>query len=782
VTTPGASAIGRLDAGSLVGRLRFRPAEGWLTVALVGLLVATLAWSIDDAAWVPSSEGSTGYLVWLAFGGAAVELLGAKAGWGRWRTHVLGAVIAGLLLPIVAGSLVLGSAVSGFDLASIALRYRAAGDVAFRVWADLVRDGRPFTSQFGHYHMVFGALVWAAGQLAATAVFARRRPLDAVVVIGLLLLANMSITERDQLQFLVIFSIAALVLLIRTHTFDEQVTWMRRRIGDPQAISALYLRGGGIFVAGAVLGALFLTATASSSPLQGWWAGMPQRLQGLSDWIQKFAPTGGDPRGLGTVGFGPSALTNGLWSPSNAVAFRAKLAPTETAQFFWRAGTYAVYDGVNRWSWGDTGAISRAAGDPLLTGTGDDPALLTGRREVQATITPDGFTDSTVISPQTIKWVDRAATVRVIGDRFTTVEAGGGGSYTIAALIPTVGGANGLTENKLRAAGTTYPDDITRQYLAVPDHALGPAALSILGDVRGLATGAGGPRGNPYDLAKTMETYLRSDQFHYQADVRDLIRAQCSGLSSIECFARTRHGYCEYYAGTMALLLRAAGIPTRIAYGFLPTDRTADGLEVVSASAAHWWVEVYFPGYGWVEFNPTGGIGQAAVLPSGPPVTPAPPGAVSTARIDRETDVLGRGSQAPIVGPGLTSASGSGPFIFIAILLAIGVGAVALASWRRAPRKPMDPDVAWGALGRLASRFGFGPRPAQTVYEYAGMLGDAVPAVRAELQTVARAKVEVAYGRRELGLERLRSVGEAYRRLRLAMLRFGLRRLPRRRR
>jgi len=94
----------------------------------------------------------------------------------------------------------------------------------------------------------------------------------------------------------------------------------------------------------------------------------------------------------------------------------------------------------------------------------------------------------------------------------------------------------------------------------------------------------------------------------------------------------------------------------------------------------------------------------------------------------------------------------------------------------------MDPDHAWGALGRLAGRLGFGPRPAQTVYEYAGMLGDAVPMVRAELTTVARAKVEVAYGRHELGLERLRGVGEAYRRLRLALLRFGiLRRLGRRR-
>jgi hypothetical protein len=74
----------------------------------------------------------------------------------------------------------------------------------------------------------------------------------------------------------------------------------------------------------------------------------------------------------------------------------------------------------------------------------------------------------------------------------------------------------------------------------------------------------------------------------------------------------------------------------------------------------------------------------------------------------------------------------------------------------------------------LAGRFGFGPRPQQTVYEYAGALGEVVPTARVELTTVARAKVEVAYGRHELGEDRLRIVGDAYRRIRLAVLRAGI--------
>jgi hypothetical protein len=123
-----------------------------------------------------------------------------------------------------------------------------------------------------------------------------------------------------------------------------------------------------------------------------------------------------------------------------------------------------------------------------------------------------------------------------------------------------------------------------------------------------------------------------------------------------------------------------------------------------------------------------------------------------------------------------------GPFIAIAVILVIGVLALAYAAIRRAPSKPMHPDKAWGSIARLAARLGLGPRPSQTVFEYAGALGDEVPAARVELTTLARAKVEVAYGRRDLAPDRMRRIAEAYQRLRLALIGLILRRGIRRRR
>jgi hypothetical protein len=229
----------------------------------------------------------------------------------------------------------------------------------------------------------------------------------------------------------------------------------------------------------------------------------------------------------------------------------------------------------------------------------------------------------------------------------------------------------------------------------------------------------------------------------------------------------------------MAVLLRHAGVPSRIAYGFLSAAGTRDesNVETVDGSLAHWWVEVFFPGYGWVEFDPTGwSIGQQQPLPSGSvaPATPRPsfsiPPRGPTAAPTASGGVTGDG------GPG----AGIGPFIAIALILAIGVGALAFASYRRVPSRPMHPDQAWGSLASLATRFGLGPRPSQTVYEYAGALGDEVPTARVELTTIARAKVEVAYGRQTLESDRLQRIAVAYHRLRLALLGVIMRRVLRR--
>ena len=72
-------------------------------------------------------------------------------------------------------------------------------------------------------------------------------------------------------------------------------------------------------------------------------------------------------------------------------------------------------------------------------------------------------------------------------------------------------------------------------------------------------------------------------------------------------FVRKR-GHCEYFASSMAIMLRTLGIPSRVVNGFRTSEfNDLTGNYVIRASSAHSWVEAYFPGYGWVSFDPTPG-------------------------------------------------------------------------------------------------------------------------------------------------------------------------------
>ena len=86
---------------------RFSPEEGWSVVALVTILGLVVATAIDEPAWVNGRGLLTDCLAWCAVAGTLVGFIGPKVGWGRWRTHAIGALYAGILVPVIAGWAVL---------------------------------------------------------------------------------------------------------------------------------------------------------------------------------------------------------------------------------------------------------------------------------------------------------------------------------------------------------------------------------------------------------------------------------------------------------------------------------------------------------------------------------------------------------------------------------------------------------------------------------------------------------------------------------------------------
>jgi transglutaminase superfamily protein/transglutaminase TgpA-like protein/uncharacterized protein DUF4129 len=758
-------------------RIPLAPAEGWLTVALVAVLCATMAISIDDVAPILAREDFTNLLLPMAILGMFAGLIGVKVGWGRWRTYLVGAVFAALIVPLVVGSVLTqeGSTLPAFESTARSL---------VRAVIDLVVLDKQLTNEYGHFLLVLGLFVWGTSMFAAYATFGHRRPLNAIVMVGLVTLVNMSLTTRDQLPLLVVYSVTSLFLLIRYHVLEEQAEWLRRRIGDPASIAGVYLRGGTLFVAVAIGGSLLLTNVASSDPLRGAWGGVSASLIELSRSFQKFLPTGGNSVSLG-ADFDPSGTRiSGRWNPDDSLEATIQLPPDEERDIYWRVVTFDQF-ALNGWKPSEGAEATRQAGEVLLQDTAEAPnPELT--KPLTFRVTPARYQGRPILSPLIPDLLDQRATVRLIGDGpfIGSIERDGNGPYTVTALMPIAGnGAGELNQENLRAAGTAYPVEVTDLYLEVPDGAM-PAGGFAEDMYDTLVTEA--PSLTPYDFASYLEKRFRDSGatrlFTYDTDVLDLLSGGCKNISSVECFAQFRQGYCQFYASTMAIFLREQGIPSRIVEGFLPGERSTTGEETIQNGQSHQWVEVYFPGYGWVPFDPTGGsVARLEALPSGPPVTGTARPLPSIPLPSRLGDNDFRDPDEVTGGAAGTTNNVAAPLIGVTVLLLLIVGSVAFIAWQRGPRSGTSADHAYRTVTRLASRFGFGPRPTQTVFEFSGSLGEVLPIARPELELVAQAKVETAYGRGILGADRLQALKAAERRLKLNLLRLAFRRRDRRR-
>jgi len=105
----------------------------------------------------------------------------------------------------------------------------------------------------------------------------------------------------------------------------------------------------------------------------------------------------------------------------------------------------------------------------------------------------------------------------------------------------------------------------------------------------------------PFDKAMAISSYLRQN-YTYLLDVE-----RASDETPLEDFLfHSRAGHCQYFATAMAIMLRATGVPARIATGYRDGEWNEEGrFYLVLENHAHVWVEVYFPGYGWTEFDPS---------------------------------------------------------------------------------------------------------------------------------------------------------------------------------
>jgi transglutaminase-like putative cysteine protease len=206
-----------------------------------------------------------------------------------------------------------------------------------------------------------------------------------------------------------------------------------------------------------------------------------------------------------------------------------------------------------------------------------------------------------------------------------------GSSYEVISEIP-------VQDPALLRAADSNPGAVDDVYLELP----GDFSPSISDEARRITAGAT----NDFDRAIALQEYFRS--FDYSIDVNYSTNNKHS-TAVMEEFLNVQVGYCEQFATTFAAMARVLGIPSRVAVGFTwGTELGAtNGIETfeVKGRHGHAWPELYFSGYGWVDFEPTPSRGNPQALHTGVPQDQAnDPGQATP---EQTTTTVDDGSAAP---------------------------------------------------------------------------------------------------------------------------------------
>lgn len=268
-------------------------------------------------------------------------------------------------------------------------------------------------------------------------------------------------------------------------------------------------------------------------------------------------------------------------SSNPQVAFRVEFADSaapDPAGLYWRGRSFDRFDGV-RWS--------RSRGQPYAA----PPARRYGEtwggplRRYRVYGGPPGAEVLFGLHP--LLDLSPRSAVRVLTDPAGDVRFFGSDAPSYDA----VSAAPFPPEEALRAVPEDSPPWAAR-YLQLPTFS--PRVLRLADSLA--AEGA-----TRYDRTRAVERWLRTE-FRYTLDLpRDAEEAR------LESFLfRRRAGHCEYFSTAMVVLLRAQGIPARNVTGFLGGEWNQFGRYLaVTGNDAHSWVEAWFPGLGWVPFDPT---------------------------------------------------------------------------------------------------------------------------------------------------------------------------------
>jgi transglutaminase-like putative cysteine protease len=419
---------------------------------------------------------------------------------------------------------------------------------------------------------------------------------------------------------------------------------------------------------------------------------------------------------LWSLGLDPSKATTGISDSlepgaiselvlNGALAFRARFDDTPPAadQLYWRGPVLWETDG-RRWSVGKDTASADPAGALLQASRSIDYEVTlepTDQRWLFALDMPDSVPDGAFISP------DHQLIARQVVSAVKRYRVTSALDYRTASPDPVH-----------LAAGLQVPDNVT------------PRMRRLVEEWRSRSE-------SDWALVQSGLQFFSRESFHYT-----LMPPRLGANPNDEFLFETRRGFCEHYAGAFAVLMRMAGIPSRIVLGYLGGEvNRVGGYHMIWQSDAHAWVEVLIDGRGWVRVDPTAAVdpsrvdnsGASRMLGAGPSVRFTLEQADAIARFVRDmrlfADSLDAAWQDWVLGFSVEDQLALlqrlrlgelREYGLVALMLAalgLALGILVLASIRE--RTEVDPlDAAYARFSRRLARIGLDRRPNEGPIDY----------------------------------------------------------------
>lgn len=697
----------------------FHIEEGWISAFLLATVIFSTVWSVQVAKWVDHLE----FLSFSTLLGLVVGIFAAKQRYIH-RLLFYGAVMVfGLFLT--------------FWLTSLAYYNGSLGEMmtALVRWFNVIVSG-DLANDNAIFLLLITFLGFGLAVVSAWLVYSVRAPWLMIVANAAVLLINLNNVDSGFIIFLVIFLLASLLLLLRLNLHASTIRWKRQGLRYPDDLGWDVMQAG-TFISIAILVVSWILPGAYKDPLasQVWSTNNSPLVQMQDVWNRVISLNGGqNPSNHGN--FLNTLTLGGNPNLNNEIVLKMQTDSTDASALYLANVSYEKYS-HGQWTIDSTSSGSVKGNSPAL------PPSATMTQTIHETITlvnPPGQQYPYILGPAEIDSMSLDSTIWLSnGGIVTWLSSHGnlpsGTTYKVTSSISTA------DEQTLRTV--PMPQDAPRFQAdphnpdaPIPTNAFSPVLVTNFTqwpqgvDKQRFATLAQAIIGEAgamtmYDKMTALENYFHKN-YHYSTDIHP---PTGKDPTTWFLFESDKKGFCNYYASAMTLLARSIGIPARVITGYAPGTRSdPQGAYVVHGQQAHAWVQIYFAGYGWINFEPSpsfadfprpapgssnssGLSGVAATLPSGivPPGMSAP--AKNTADLNTSANNAGPQAQT-FIRQDLSIGLGG-----LVLVLLFSVAAFAIW-WRRLFRHYSLASQLYGRLCLLAQGAGVRMQPSQTPYEY----------------------------------------------------------------